>query len=633
MYNQKYIDTFGEDYLNRMIESKSELPFRLHSMDSMEQMGYFALQHFLIKSYLNNNKRDVCVKLLKKYYEDFKKYPSKFYNSPLISNSTLDKLIGDHPFKQAIIDIRNMFYNSKVLSNLLEKRKTQILTDDEQRLLYANLQKFDYLNNETQAKFVEAEIRNIINTDYSKLTVEQLTFYCQYISNSRLKEFDFKTNVVIGTEPPDKDGMLTRGFQSNNYIFINKMAFNNIADVTKTICHETQHSIQHYKNENRIATESFEMAQHSLFVKYLNTSEYDSYHSNYYYSAIELDAEKHGHFYAAAYLRMFGREDLADEVRKTRVQVYDTRNYYDYMLDKDKRPLPTDKYIVENMTEIIKKHPEELKNHLVLKEIFNPDGSTKSYEEIINARMNANSITRGIYTNFINYGIKNNDLNSINLDGKTDEEIHKMLNMLQSVYADNVVQNLKAYFNDETRINPFKHQRYSDGQVITVTKYKMDIAYKTLSFINNNFDKFIKPYMNNRINNNTCPIFSFIYYFRDFDFINMINDVLKQSSEIQDKFKEIKYMNDRLIEKYNRAYVETRLNSYPEEIKSFEIKNELGATVTFYDYCLNTIPKKMNSHQYFIHYGEEIEISTLLNVYANNIKEQIEEDRSSHRGR
>ena len=111
---------------------------------------------------------------------------------------------------------------------------------------------------EKNKNIVEEEIKEIINTDYSKLTVEQLSFYCQYISNCMLGSYNFRNNVVIGNDY-GKNGIFIRGFQSHNHIFINKIAFNNIAELTKTICHETQHSIQEYKNEEKIPNISWKL--------------------------------------------------------------------------------------------------------------------------------------------------------------------------------------------------------------------------------------------------------------------------------------------------------------------------------------------------------------------------------------
>ena len=84
-------------------------------------------------------------------------------------------------------------------------------------------------------------------------------------------------------------------------------------------------------------------------------------------SSIELDAERMGHWDAGVFFHMFHRVDLADKVGDNRRDKVDKRNYYEFMKAKDGKVFSVDKFVVTNMDQIIKDHPEELNNFASIK--------------------------------------------------------------------------------------------------------------------------------------------------------------------------------------------------------------------------------------------------------------------------
>ena len=320
MYEQKYIDIIGEDNFKKLLDNQT-YNFNINDISSKNIATYYAFQHFLIKSYINNYNKPKCVEYLKKMYMDFNKNPYLFCDSPLIKNEVLNKIIDNEEVRNKIINYRNNYFDLKSVSFLYEKKKNQELTNEEKNRYYSYLiLKLNNPNTKTE-ELLNNEIMEILNTDYSKLNDMQLKFYCQYVSNYS-KGKGYNTTVMIGKEPSGNEGMM-RGSQMNDFIFINKDAFNEIGMLTKTVCHETRHSIQYHDSKEKNTKAGFELAQKELFRKYLNTNNYNSYTSNYRYSSIEIDAEISGHHKASVFLSMFNKKDLAEQIREDRRQTTD----------------------------------------------------------------------------------------------------------------------------------------------------------------------------------------------------------------------------------------------------------------------------------------------------------------------
>ena len=625
MYEQKYIDSCDESILKNILDGGINYSLNITSSNPKEQQIYFVFQHYLIKQYLNGYNREKCREILKGMYNDFHKYPHLFYDSPLLKNETLNNIMGNASFKQMVIKFRDDYYNGKKANKLYMKKDTEVLTEQEKNQLYSNMQRLIYSDNPIHQKMVEREIERIIDSDYSSLNNSELSFYCQYISSISTKSKGYKTHVVIGE---DKEGL--KGYQLNDYIFINKKGFESIELMTETVFHETRHSIQYHESKHKKTRIAFDMAQQNLFCKYLNTMEYDSYHKNYKYSQIELDAEKNGHYGADLFFYTIGRKDLQEKIKENRIITTDTRNYYDFMLDIDKKPIPTDTYIVNYMNKIIKSNPNELNNYPVLLELYNKDGNLKSFSEIMNKRINIGFDERGLYDNYIDFGIKRGLLNEIDLSDANDNYIKKFNNTLQSIYRDNICQNLKAYFEDTE--NEYRGHKYNEKQVLNVTKYKLSLAYETLSYVNNNFELLLRPYKNERFSTSS-ELFNFIYDFRDFD-INVIkNPIIKNNQEIVNKIAEFKKLTDEVIKKFNFAYVDSKLNTISPEIKNITINDPKLGEITFDDYCKYVIASQLDGHQKMIVNNEETYAGELIDIYVKNLTrtDNYEENNSKTR--
>ena len=90
------------------------------------------------------------------------------------------------------------------------------------------------------------------------------------------------------------------------------------------------------------------------------------------------------------------------------------------------------------------------------------------------------------------------------------------------------------------------------------------------------------------------------------------NPVLLQSDKFKKKYETLKQRVDSLIEKYNKAYVDSRLNKVGLENLSKRINVEKIGNITVEDYIYNYLVPNMNSHQYVIINGQELYIGDIL---------------------
>lgn len=609
MYNQQYIDSIGEENFKRLIDGKISYRPNINDINSKNQQINYAFQHFLIKAYINGYNRNACASYLKQFYNDFYNKPYLFCDSPLIKNDVLQAIFGDSEQKQKIISYRDNYYNAKDINQLLSQRKNSLLSPGEKDRYYAYLTALVNTDNKQNEQFLKNEIEKIINTDFDKLSDMQLKFYCQYVSKYATENRGFKTTVMIGKDEPR-----LKGYQTKGYIFINKDAIKSLDLLTKTVCHETRHSIQSHEAHGKDTLAGFELAQMELFCKYLNSKTYDSYHKNYRYSTIELDAEQVGHWSASVFFTMFKKQELAEKVRESRRTTTDERNYYSFMLDENNKALTTDEFIVANLDKIIMSSPKELNNYPVLKNMYNQDGTKKSFVSIMSGRMRETVDNRGIYDNYINYGIANNELNNIPLNNANRDTIRRYAESLSSIYRD-YAQELNNYYQDNTN-------KHNPKQVAFATNYKLMLSYKLLSYVDDNYDTIINAFDDKEFNH-TNPIYWFIHDLRDLNIDDIKNDAIKNNPEMLKNIKAIKEKSDNISRKFNASYMKDKLGKLPSEVLSSSIVVPEIGSVNFQDYFINIILPKMDGHKKVIINNKEYYVGDLIVAHAKMVNEEL----------
>ena len=605
LYSKDYIYTCKEEDLRKILEGRVNYDLSPNNLDNRHI--YVVMQHYLINYMEHYGKTDKVKDLLGKYYIDFASNPQLFVDSPLIKNDFLERFV---PLKERnkIIEYRNRYYDGNTCKNLYKKSIRQELTESEKNRLYSYLILQSNANNTKLKDVYEYCAKSILNSGKSikNLNEMELKFYCTYVASNTLDKVP--TQLHIMSKEPNNGG-----YQSNGLVFINKDSTykSTIEDITQTVCHEVRHAKQRENSIKRINKSALEYGRNQLFRKYLNTEDYDSYHSgyNYYYSDIELDAERSGYFNGRVVLRTLGRGDLADKLIYDEQDSLTSRNYYQFMVDANKSPLPVDTFLVENLDKIMKEHPEEINNYKVLGSIYNLDGNKKSFEEIVEKRMNQDVETRGLYDEYINYGIFNGNLSKIDLNN-TDNK--RLFESLGSVFRDKAIL-FKDYCDDR------EYGKFHERQIYNTTTYQLSILYRMITYIDDNMDKVLDSNDEDRLSNRSF-IYDFIYDFRDFDLSNINNKVIENNPDLQEKFDKFKNKANSVIKKFNRQYIKDRIKNLSTEQLNTYIKSPEGVDISLNDYLFFDLLPRLDGHMEVEINGRKAYIGDIIQHYVNDVK-------------
>lgn len=604
MYSQKYIEPYNEKYLFDILLGKYPGKVDANKTDLDSKRLYYIFQHFLVKCYTNGIYKRECALFLLKMYDDILVKPYAYVDSPLMKNNVLDALIGDNQYKDKIKSVRDKYFDSSVVSQLYRKNKIQELSNDEKNQLYSFL--LLHINNSKYSKIIDDAIISIINKNQKifEMNEMELKFYCQYVSNFALRNRNIRNINIIGTERASLNGN-----QLASVICINKNSYNqNIEALTQTICHESRHSIQEYESLASNTRAGFDMAQRILFSKYLNAADYDSYNKNYRYSLIELDAEKSGHWNASVFFTMFNRNDLADIIRQKRVENLDKRNYYSYMITPDGKRIPVEKYIVLYMDQIIKDNPFELEKYPVLKQIYNVDGKRKEFSELFYSRADQDIDNRGIYDNYIDYGIAVGELENLDFTNVDSSIINKFFKTLSYIYRDKMIM-LKDYYND----NP----NTDDNHVKVTVGYHINQLYRILSYVNDNYELIIKS-LDEKMSNRSF-IFDFIYDLRDFTVEQIKNDKIKNNPELISRIHLLQNLTNEVIKKFNSNFLISRLEDFSESELNNMIFVDGYGNISLKDYLFKIVLPNMDGHQEIIINGCKVYVGDIITNYRKGI--------------
>lgn len=586
LYNKGYITASVDRKVNKILTEGGSFDIDVDDLSNRE--AYVVVQHCLIKYIEQHGKTDNVDKMLKKFYDDFITHPHLFLDSPLVKDGFLDRFMPKE-FREKAKKFRSEYYNVNSCSKIYEKlMKNYSLSDKEKNRLYAYLIKQIESGNPNYNNAINNCINKILssNKTIKELNDMELKFYCKFIAQKEGEYNEVYPDVHIVSRKPTNGG-----FEMAGSIFINKDTeyTKSLALVTQTVCHETRHAIQEKLSKEKINKVSFEYARHELFVKYLMTEDYDVYHKNYRYSGIELDAEETGYANAAALLSSFGRNDMAEEVRNQRREKFDRRHFYEYMLGKDKHMINADDFIVGYLDEIIKNNPEEVKNYKALTAIYNEEGKRKPFTRIIGNLMFQGIDDRGLYDNYVNYGIVRDELDRLDLQRAGKENCRKLFDSLSYIYQ------TKSYMFNEYCNDTNYSKNNLDIHVEKSTSYELDLLNKIISYVDKNMDIVLDSNDEDKLSSSGF-IHRFIYYFRDFDASKIKNEAIKNSPEIQERLNKLLSSTDSVIRKFNRQYIKDRIKDLSSEQLNTTIKTPDGVNMTLNEYLFYDLLPRIDGH-------------------------------------
>ena len=600
LYSKGYISSYPEKILKEALLGNKNI----EATDLENRRLYVVLQHYLINYLEKNGKSKEVKKMLVKYYNDFINYPYLFVDSPLIKTEFMKRFMPEK-IQIKIIEYRDRYYNDQECNVIYKKlRDNKALSNSEKNRLYAYL--ILQMNNSEQkyGKACEFCVKKILDTNkpIKDLNDMELKFYCQYIA-IKAGEYDkVHPEVHIYSERPSNGGV-----HINNMVLINKNSTYraSLYEVTEVTCHETRHAIQYRDSKQKENQQAFEMARHQLFRKYLTTTDYDVYRMNYAYSGIELDAERFGYLKGPVFLERLGRADLAEKLREDKEDNFSKRNYYSFMKDKDGNNVPVDYFMIKYLDEIMLKHPEEMKNYKVLNNIYNEDGSRKSFVEIVNARINNNLENRKVFDNYLNYEIMKGKLDQVNLNEISDKLV--FFHVIESFYKDQAMQFLD-YYNDTD------YGKYNPEQIEKTTIYTLNILEKIESYVDKNMDDLIKANNEDKISSQSF-IYTFIYYFRNFILMNGNNEVIKNNPNIQKKLDIFLEKVNSVTKKFNEAYIKDQVKDLSSDELNSIIETPKGINMSLYDYLFDEVLPQLDGNQNLKIGDKEMRVSEIIRNY------------------
>ena len=608
MYSDKFISNYNRSFYDNILDNNISLNINSTNVDDMS--AYFAFQHFVLKALSNGYKTDKCMKYLSSFYKDFRDHPHLFCDSPLLKNGVIDKFVPEH-VRANLKAYRDKYYSLSDATALANKPS---LTEEEKNKYYAYLIVMLRQGKKETEKILEEEVKKLVNKEMSSLNDMELKFLGYYVNRFAKEKNVFDSAVLICSDKTP-GYIQTYGMESAGIVRLNRAVIPKLSKFVQTACHETRHSVQGIEVKEKKNRTALEVAQRRLGYFYLDTDSYNSYRENYRYTGIELDAEKMGYFNGGVFFRVFGRPDLADEVFQDKVNNFMKRDYYEFMYGLDKNgnkvAFSLNEFMVVKISEIIKNHPEELKNYPVLTEFYNQDGSLKPFVEILAKRLNQTIDNRGTFDDYINYGIKTNKLNDYPLANARGDDTNKYILSLGSVFTD-YTYTLKEYLNDD------RNSEY-EKQVVFSTNDLLTRCYNVLEYVNTNFNALFSTYVTGNPKHKRAMM-DFFIDLRDLDLNNIKNEVIKNNPDLMNKLNYIKGQTNKFITFYNKKYVEERLAPLSKEVLSADINTPFG-TMNFSDYFKNVILPNMDGHMEVMINGSKYYVGDLIRGHAKEIEE------------
>ncbi len=609
LYNKNYILSYNAKKIKPIFEGDENYIPNPNNMEERDK--YISIQHHLIKYLEENGKTPIINKLLKKYIDDFLKYPHLFVDSPLIKDNFINRYL-PKDIRNKIVSLRNIYFNPTQNNEIYLKliNNYDLSTLQKNRLYSYLIHQMKIGNNKLESMYKECAKR-ILNSNkpIKELNNTELKFYCTYIAKIIGKNYKIFPDVHIIKNNPGNGGR-----ESSNVIYINKYTSYTptLQDVTQVVCHEVRHAMQEKEAIKSKSKLSFDMASHMLFNKYLNTKDYNMYKVNYRYCDIELDAERSGFFNAAIILANLDREDLASIEYEKEKKILKKRNYYECMINKDGKRISSDQFIVENLNEIIKKHPEEIKKFKILEDFYKPNGKPKPFINMLTEKMNKSFANKSVFDAYINHGIVKNELKKINLKKLSKEEKTKVFAALSQIFNSRSSV-LKTYMYDN------EYQNNNPRQMRITTLYQIKILSDIITYIEENINLVLSLKENDKIDNKSF-IYSFVSNFKDFKLKYANNEVLKNDKIIEERINKLLDKCKNITKEYDKQYIIDRISDLSDEELNTIILSPKRNKVKFKDYLFFDILPKMNGNNKININGNTISINEIIKFYKTIIR-------------
>lgn len=387
--------------------------------------------------------KDNMTTYLRSLYKNFLKNPNALLYSPLLKNAKIVYKFCP-TFQKKDSTGKLIRYRAK---DEVEKKYTETverLMDD----LVKDIGTDDPKRKEVQYENFKKLIRQ--NSDVKDLNPKQIEFIAKYVSNSMLKSNlknlgyrgdEIKTSVCIF-----KGKESLGGFQSGDEIHINQNSIltKDIPHLMHVICHETQHVIQNYESKHNSNSKiGLDYAVCDIINNYFITKEnYDVYHTNYRVEEIEKDAERQGDRNARIMLDSMGFSEEANKLKEEEKNKTRNRQFeYDYRRYSDRKRATREQFIFDTLNKSISEKPNLMEIYPALSNLYNKDGSVKSFEDIISNDFSLTEYSKSeILEDFCKYYINKGELKNLDLSKFPEETQGKIASRLINILISEHIQ-------------------------------------------------------------------------------------------------------------------------------------------------------------------------------------------------
>ena len=518
-------ESYGYDYLLKILNNSSELELVYqNAINSKDGISNVSPEYQNIQSMIDY----YIAEMIKS--GEIKKYPTVLQNYINVFNKTLN-IDKTYIFRndvanlsyQEIQSVMNYDTYQKIeqrkqqiedyCKNLFEKFRNNTITDDERKFLIKYLRDNINTNNKEIYDIQEEMCKSIINNKGNYGYIEA-DFIVGFIGNEECKKYEITGMCHLSeytNSTTRKFNPGTRGIASFGTISVAKEyginAINNkgndLAMFIHTICHEVRHLEQKSNIKNKVSNEeTMEILYDKIFRKYLQNEEYNYYMQNYYFESGELDAELTGYIESINYLNKYGykvSQEIDDEMFKLKdKQIY--KKMVDMRKDQNGNKISASLFKHKSMKLLIMKKPELLKEYPELQHVYNPDGSIKSFEELLLESANFTKKTKrdnkDIFNMEFNNAIDLNQLDNINYGNLSQENLFKIMHELSCLY-NNYASQAHNFLQSHRQSNNFLYEERlpeHNQQFIAELKERtklMASRYKKLETV---LDTFYKHY-------------------------------------------------------------------------------------------------------------------------------------------
>lgn len=516
----------------------------------------------------------------KKILQGFESNPLKYYDSLLLKKENAVKIFSISDYQK----LEN--YNS-----VLNKRLKGIVDDgpSDQNERHLMMKHFN-MNINVDDKNQEKYIREILSSNNIPTDPEEVSFLLSFIKHFifRKLETDFNIYPVVLRDP------LIESHDWENYIFVNLMdGEQSLVKLIHLFIHRARHVMQNYEmRSNSNLVNPLDFAKRQLFNKYFDENFSCKSMSA---SSLERGASEFADLRCDKFIRKFGIPEQINELELIK-KSSDITFSFQHLTDDNDNIYPSEIMYSYLLDQIVKKHPNVLKDYAILNDLYDENGEVLGFEQLIKKRSLSSfstyksaEITFGHGIAYINAG----ELDNLDFNKLDEDEVQVVLTNLD-YYLFSLNEQLSK-MNQIINLNDYPE----NNVIISNDLYRelylryAKIAVKISSFLEMYFDKL--KYGNMYIGNKEWTFSNIKTLLQNLksNIHNPISIESGLSDDLQEGILTLRKIYSSVRLKYNRNRVINQLDKIVPSEKQQELVKYHGKTYSLRDYVESKMADKV----------------------------------------